>query len=133
MKEIVLIASDKLEAEVTLDIGTISFTVENGEISTMVEKYRNETSLKVSEKEDSEAYGIYENLTFKSANVDSEGNVTLQFAIQTDIERRIVKLEKTQLEQDDGPNRRGFFQFRLVVQIVLITSVIRDFFCIKHT
>ena len=102
MKEIVLIASDKLEAEVTLDIGTISFTVENGEISTMVEKYRNETSLKVSEKEDSEPYGIYENLTFKSVNVDSEGNVTLQFAIQTDIERRIAKLEKTQLEQDDA-------------------------------
>ena len=102
MKEIVLIASDKLEAEVTPDIKSKSVTVENGEISTMVEKYRNETSLKVSEKEDSEPYGIYENLTFKSANVDSEGNVTLQFAIQTDIEQRIVKLEKTQLEQDDA-------------------------------
>ena len=34
--------------------------------------------------------------------MDSEGNVTLQFAIQTDIEQRIVKLEKTQLEQDDA-------------------------------
>ena len=78
----------------------ISFVLANMAIADAVTKFSSATELKVSGA-DLEPYGIYQNLTFASATVNSAGLVTVTFHIASAEEIRIATLEQTQAEQDE--------------------------------
>ena len=89
----------KMESVIT-GINSISFTLVDMPIADAVEKFSNVEELKVSSV-DLQPYGIYQNLTFASATVDSAGLVTVTFHIASAEEIRIANLEQTQAEQDE--------------------------------
>ncbi len=99
--EYVIIGEEKYKTEsVNTRTDSISFVLADMKISDAVEKFSCVTELKVS-GENLEPYGIYENLTFKSATVDTNGLVTVDFHIANAEEIRIANLEQTQTEQDE--------------------------------
>lgn len=98
-KEYVIIDNTNYEAIVMTEIDSIVFTTSDISISDAVEKFSNVTELEVA-GEDLKPYGIYKNLTFTSATIDSNNLVTIKFHIVNDLEQRIAKLETTQAEQD---------------------------------
>lgn len=98
-KEYVIIDNTNYEAIVMTEIDSIAFTTSDISISDAVEKFSNVTELKVA-GEDLKPYGIYKNLIFTSATIDSNNLVTIKFHIVNDLEQRIAKLETTQAEQD---------------------------------
>lgn len=98
-KEYVIIDSTNYEATVITEIYNISFTISDVSISDAVEKFSNVTELEVA-GEDLKPYGIYKNLTFTSATIDSNNLVTIKFHIVNDLEQRVANLETTQAEQD---------------------------------
>lgn len=99
--EYVIIGEENYKTE-SVNTGTdsIGFVLADMEISDVVEKFSGVTELKVS-GDNLEPYGIYENLTFKSATVDTNGLVTVDFHIANAEEIRIANLEQTQTEQDE--------------------------------
>lgn len=98
-KEYVIIDNTSYEAIVMTEIDSIAFTTSDVSISDAVKKFSNVTELEVA-GEDLKPYGIYKNLTFTSATIDSNNLVTIKFHIVNDLEQRIAKLETTQAEQD---------------------------------
>ena len=99
--EYVIIGEENYKTEsVTTGINNISFTLADMAIVDAVEAFFDVTELKVSGA-DLQPYGIYKNLTFKSAKVDAEGLVTVEFHIASAEEIRIATLEQTQAEQDE--------------------------------
>ena len=99
--EYVIIGEENYKTEsVNTRTDSISFVLADMKISDAVEKFSGVTELKVS-GENLEPYGIYENLTFKSATVDANGLVTVDFHIANAEEIRIANLEQTQTEQDE--------------------------------
>ena len=98
-KEYVIIDNTNYEAIVVTEIDNISFTISDVSIENAVEKFSNVTELEVA-GEDLKPYGIYKNLTFTSATIDSNNLVTIKFHIVNDLEQRIAKLETAQAEQD---------------------------------
>jgi hypothetical protein len=77
----------------------ISFTI-NGDVSEIAASFKQVTELTVS-GDDKEVYGVYDNLYFSSATVDSDGIVTVFMVIKSSTEQRIEQLETTQEEQDE--------------------------------
>ena len=99
--EYVIIGEENYKTEsVSTGIDSISFTLSDMAIADAVEKFSGITELKVSGA-DLEPYGIYKNLTFKSAAVNADGLVTVVFHIASAEETRIANLEQTQAEQDE--------------------------------
>lgn len=99
--EYVIIGDENYKTEsVSTGTDSISFALVDIAIADAVEKFSGVTELKVSVA-DLEPYGIYENLTFKSATVDADGLVTVSFHIASAEEKRIAMLEQTQAEQDE--------------------------------
>jgi hypothetical protein len=84
---------------VTTATDGISFTVD-GNVSEVATAFGEVTSLTVA-GEDKEVYGVYDNLTFSYAMVDSDSVVTVFMSIKSDAEQRIETLEQTQTEQDE--------------------------------
>lgn len=82
----------------TTSIDGITFTLE-GDVSEIASAFKQVTELTVS-GEDKVVYGVYGNLSFSSAMVDSEGTVTVFMSIKSDIEVRLDTLERTQEVQD---------------------------------
>lgn len=78
----------------------ISFALD-GDVSEIANSFKSVKALSVS-GEDKEVYGEYDNLLFNSAMVDNDGIVTVSMNIKSNIERRLEKLETTQVEQDDS-------------------------------
>lgn len=100
IREYVIIGEENYKTEsVSTGTDSISFALVDIAIADAVEKFSGVTELKVSVA-DLEPYGIYENLTFKSATVDADGLVTVDFHIASNEEIRIAMLEQTQAEQD---------------------------------
>lgn len=98
--EYVIIGDENYKTEsVSTGTDSISFALVDIAIADAVEKFSGVTELKVSVA-DLEPYGIYENLTFKSATVDADGLVTVDFHIASNEEIRIAMLEQAQAEQD---------------------------------
>lgn len=99
--EYVIIGEENYKTE-SVNTGTdsICFVLADMKISDVVEKFSGVTELKVS-GENLEPYGIYQNLTFKSATIDANGFVTLNFHIESAEEFRIANLEQSQSEQDE--------------------------------
>ena len=97
-KEYVIIDNINYEATVMTEIDSIAFTISDVSISDAVEKFSNVTELEVA-GEDLKPYGIYKNLTFTSATIDSNNLVTIKFHIVNDLEQCITKLEATHAEQ----------------------------------
>lgn len=79
---------------------SISFALADMPIVEVVGKFSNLTELEVSGA-DLQPYGIYKNLAFASATVDTDGIVTVTFRIASDEEIRLANLEQTQAEQDE--------------------------------
>lgn len=99
--EYVIIGEDNYKTEsVTTGTDSIGFSLSDMTIADAVTKFSGVTELKVSGA-DLEPYGVYENLTFKSAAVNADGLVTVVFHIASAEEVRIAKLEQTQAEQDE--------------------------------
>lgn len=80
-------------------IGGVGFKVSGISIQDAVEQFASATELTFAE--DETVYGIYKNLTFASATVDAEGDVTVKFTIKSDIEADIAELKQTVSEQDE--------------------------------
>ena len=83
---------------VTTKTDGIGFTLE-GDVSEISSAFKLVTELTVS-GEDKVVYGVYGNLSFSSAMVDSEGLITVFMSIKSDIEVRLDTLEQTQEIQD---------------------------------
>lgn len=102
-KEYIVTKENVYEAEsVTPTADGISFTVAGYDLSE-IEKFRDDTEIKVA-GEDLNPYGIYANLKFASATVDSENNMTVSFNRENrnSIEERLSALEASQTVQDDA-------------------------------
>lgn len=98
--EYVIIGDENYKTEsVSTGTDSISFALVDIAIADAVEKFSGVTELKVSGA-DLEPYGIYENLIFKSATVDANSFVAVDFHIASNEEIRIAMLEQTQAEQD---------------------------------
>lgn len=99
--EYVIIGEENYKTEsVSTGTDSISFVLANMAIADAVEKFSGVTELKVSGA-DLEPYGVFGNLTFKSATVDANSFVTVVFHIASAEEVRIAMLEQTQTEQDE--------------------------------
>lgn len=83
----------------TTSIDGITFTLE-GDVSEIASAFKQVTELTVS-GEDKVVYGVYGNLSFSSAMVDSDGLVTVFMSIKSDMEQRVETLEQSQAEQDE--------------------------------
>ena len=83
---------------VTTKMDGIGFTL-GGDVSEIASAFKLVTELTVS-GEDKVVYGVYGNLSFSSAMVDSEGLITVFMSIKSDIEVRLDTLEQTQEIQD---------------------------------
>ena len=84
---------------VTTKMDGIGFTLE-GDVSEIASAFKLVTELTVS-GEDKVVYGVYGNLSFSSAMVDSEGLITVFMRIKQDMEQRVETLEQSQAEQDE--------------------------------
>lgn len=98
--EYVIIGEENFKTE-SISTGTdsISFSLSEIAIEEIINKFSNVTELKVA-GEDLKPYGVYKNLTFKSAKVDADSLVTVEFHIASKEEKRISDLEKSQEEQN---------------------------------
>ena len=98
--EYVIIGEENFKTE-SISTGTdsISFVLSDMEISNAVTKFSGVTELKVA-GEDLKPYGVYKNLTFKSAKVDADSLVTVEFHIASAEEMRLSTLEQSQEEQN---------------------------------
>jgi hypothetical protein len=90
-------------SKVTTGLDSISFTFiqENVSIDTIVEQFKTVTELSVSDDENNEQYGIYNNLEFKALSISANGNMTVTMFIRSNMEIRLENLEISQAEQDD--------------------------------
>lgn len=86
---------------VTTGVNSISFTVEEQEITAIEAAFREVTDLEVMGT-DEVAYGTYENLVFESATVYEEGTVSVTMHIKTSDELWKESVEATQAEQDEA-------------------------------
>lgn len=84
---------------VTTKMDGIGFTLE-GDVSEIASAFKSVTELTVS-GEDKVVYGVYGNLSFSSAMVDSEGLITVFMRIKQDMEQHVETLEQSQAEQDE--------------------------------
>ena len=98
-KEYVIIDNANYEAVVMTEIDSVALSISDIPISDAVKKFSNVTELEVAGN-DLKPYGVYKNLTFTSATIDSNNLVTIKFHIVNGLEQRIAKLETTQAEQD---------------------------------
>ena len=98
--EYVIIGSENHKTE-SVSTGTdcISFALADIAIADAVSKFESVTELKVA-GEDLKPYGVYKNLTFKSATVDANSLVTVEFHIASAEEMRLSTLEQSQEEQN---------------------------------
>lgn len=100
--EYVIIGTENYKTEsVTTGVDSIGFSVADMEIADAVKKFKSVTELNIA-GEDLKPYGFYSNLTFASAMVDAENNVTIKFTIASAQDLRIEALEKSQAEQDEA-------------------------------
>lgn len=84
---------------VTTGLNSIAFTLSDMSIADAVSKFASVTELDVSGA-DLQPYGVYQNLTFASAEVDAAGLVTVRFIIASATDVRLAALEQSQAEQN---------------------------------
>ena len=84
---------------VTTSTDGIAFVLE-GDVSEVASAFKQVTELTVA-GEDKEVYGVYDNLMFSSAMIDSNDMTTVSMHIKSDTEQRIDTLDQTQSEQDE--------------------------------
>lgn len=100
--EYITVNGTEYECEsVTTGISSISFIMRGQEISDIEAVFKGVTELEVSEK-DKVVYGTYEHLSFESATVYEDGNISVTMHIKDAAELRLDELEETQAEQDEA-------------------------------
>lgn len=98
--EYVIVAGESYKtASVTTGLNSIAFALSDMPIADAVSKFASVTELDVSGA-DLQPYGVYQNLTFASAEVDAAGLVTVRFSITSDADVRLAALEQSQAEQN---------------------------------
>lgn len=86
---------------VTTGTDSITFTMEGQAVESIHTAFKDVTELTVS-GEDKKTYGIYSGLSFASAAVDADDNVSVTMLIRPDLERRLEKVEASQDIQDEA-------------------------------
>lgn len=98
--EYVIVAGESYKTvSVTTGLNSIAFALSDMPIADAVSKFASVTELDVSGA-DLQPYGVYQNLTFASAEVDVAGLVTVRFSITSDADVRLAALEQSQAEQN---------------------------------
>ena len=85
----------------TTSINTISFAVEGKTAEEVKTAFKQVTELTVS-GENKVAYGIYNNLSYKSVTEYEDGSVEVTMHIKSDEEVRLDALEQSQAELEQG-------------------------------
>lgn len=99
--EYITIGGTKYECQkLTTETDAISITLVGQDIAEVTESFKNETALTVS-NEENEIYGIYSDLTFKSATVYANGSICVAMHIPSEEELWKAKIEASQAEQDE--------------------------------
>lgn len=86
---------------VITSMNSFSFKMDGQQIGDIETAFRSVTNLTVS-GEDKTAYGTYENLSFESATVEENGNITVVMHIPSEQELRIASLETAVAEHDEA-------------------------------
>lgn len=82
---------------------SISFTLIDGNITTLKNFFKDTTSLSISDSETPDIiYGKYKNLSFESISEDVNGRITVTMHIPTALELAIVQLQSSQVDQDEA-------------------------------
>ena len=90
-------------AKILTSANSISFTLVDGDITTLKNIFKDVVSLSVSESETPDViYGEYKNLSFESISEDVNGRVTVTMHIPTALELAIVQLQSSQADQDEA-------------------------------
>lgn len=102
MKEYITVSGNEYPClDVITTTDSISALMENQKIEDVIKTFKPTTSLTVA-GESKEIYGVYEDLSFKSATVNEDGTIWVTMAIASDTDKRLAELEKTQIEQDEA-------------------------------
>lgn len=82
---------------------SISFTLVDGDITTLKNIFKDVVSLSVLESETPDViYGEYKNLSFESVSEDADGNITVTMHIPTALELAVAQLQSSQADQDEA-------------------------------
>lgn len=99
--EYITVNGTKYECQnLTTSTDAISITLTGQDIAAVTESFKNETELTVSNGEN-EVYGIYSNLTFRSATVYADDSILVVMHIPSAEELWKTKMEASQAEQDE--------------------------------
>lgn len=79
--------------DLSIEKNAIRFTPDKLTIFNVLNTFKNVTSITISKEGSSEPYGVYENITFKSASVFADDSVQVTFSIMSDTDDRLRKLE----------------------------------------
>lgn len=100
--EYVIVNEERIAcSSVTTNSDSISFTVANGDVAALKEKFKAVTEIEIAPSEDASSYGVYADLSFVSATIYANDDVTVVMHIPSAEEKRISALEKSQAEQDE--------------------------------
>lgn len=102
--EIIIVNGIKYDTtKILTSANSISFTLVDGDVTTLKNVFKDITSLSVSDSETPDViYGEYENLSFESISEDVDGNITVTMHIPTALELAVAQLQSSQADQDEA-------------------------------